>query len=290
VAKVLFFGLPLGALTLLDAGHTLTHAIICRSECLGLRRLRRQLGQERVLIKPRLDDARITQLAGDEPELVVSWFWTEKLPARVIALAPLGGLGVHPSLLPRHRGADPYYWTILRGDELTGVTAHVLDAEYDTGAILATRELRVDPSWNAWTLAKKLDRPSLKLLREVVTQRRSLHPTPQDELESTEAPSPTDEQLELDIGGSAELVLRHIRAAAPFPGAYFYAGEKAFAIVNAEPWPSFPKTLAPGECARHEGNVVLRCGYGALRLVALRDESTDETSADPARIAALLGI
>jgi methionyl-tRNA formyltransferase len=287
--RILFFGLPLGALTLAHAGHTITRAIICRKACLGLRRIRRVLGPERVLVKPQLDAARLRDLAGDAPELVVSWFWTEKLPREVIALAPLGGLGVHPSLLPRHRGPDPYYWTILRGDTVTGVTAHLLDAEYDTGAMLGKRELAVDPHWNAWTLAKKLDRPSLHLLREVVATRRNLVPEAQDEALHTLAPSPTEDTLELNVHDSAESVLAQIRAAAPFPGAYFYVGDSATAVLYGHVTDRFPAALAPGECALHDGQVVLRCGSGALALTAVRDESTDQTVTDPARIAALLG-
>ena len=69
----------------------------------------------------------------------------------VLEVAPLGAIGVHPSLLPRHRGPDPYFWAIESGDLETGVTAHRLEEEYDTGAILAQRRLAIDASWNSWT-------------------------------------------------------------------------------------------------------------------------------------------
>jgi methionyl-tRNA formyltransferase len=286
--RILFFGLPIGALALQHAGHTITRAVICRRECLGLRRIRRVLGTRRVLVKPHLNEARLLDFAKDEPELVVSWFWTEKLPREVITLAPLGSLGVHPSLLPRHRGPDPYYWTILRGDPIAGVTAHMLETEYDTGAILGRRELAVDPAWNAWTLAKKLDRPSLQLLCEVVEARRTLVPEPQNDALHTLAPAPTEDTLELNVHESAEEVLRQIRAAAPFPGAYFYVGDRAMAVLEARSTNKFPAALAPGECALHEGVNVLRCGTGALALCLVRDESTGETVAEAARIAVLL--
>src|SRR3954468_19887327 len=88
----------------------------------------------------------------------------------VIEAAPRGGIGVHPSLLPRHRGPDPTYWAIASGDEVTGVTVHRIEADYDTGAILAQEPLRIDPAWNAWNLARALDRPSLRLLRATVAR------------------------------------------------------------------------------------------------------------------------
>jgi methionyl-tRNA formyltransferase len=62
----------------------------------------------------------VARIAAAEPELLVSWFWTKRVPARVRALAPLGAIGVHPSLLPRHRGPDPFFWAIDQGDRAGG--------------------------------------------------------------------------------------------------------------------------------------------------------------------------
>ena len=75
------------------------------------------------------EDALVSAVRAAEPDLLVSWFWTKKLPASVLAIPRLGTLGVHPSLLPRHRGPDPTYWAIRSGDAITGVTAHRLEAE-----------------------------------------------------------------------------------------------------------------------------------------------------------------
>ena len=101
----------------------------------------------------------VARVRAAAPDLLVSWFWTKRIPARLLSVAP--AVGVHPSLLPRHRGPDPYFWAIDAGDETTGVTAHRLDATYDTGPILAQRTLEIRPSWDAWRLARALDRPSL---------------------------------------------------------------------------------------------------------------------------------
>ncbi len=139
-----------------------------------MRRLKRLLAGRPVELKPDVNARRTIELVrAAAPELIVSWFWTTKLPEKLIALAP--AFGVHPSLLPRHRGPDPYFWAIDCGDAVTGVTAHRIAGEYDTGAILAQRELGIDPAWSAWTLARKLDRPSLALLlRETARARAEL--------------------------------------------------------------------------------------------------------------------
>src|SRR5262249_3710263 len=153
--RIAFFGLPLAALLLAQDGHEIVYAAVCRPQAIGVRRLKRTLGasvEMRPDVKSSVTFARVRDA---RPDLVVSWFWTTKIPARLVELAPLGGFGVHPSLLPRHRGPDPYFWAIDLGDEVTGVTAHRLAAEYDTGAILGSRTLPIDPAWNAWTLAKR---------------------------------------------------------------------------------------------------------------------------------------
>lgn len=265
--KVAYFGLPLGALLLARDGHELVSVAICRHQCLGLRRARRVFG-ERLRVLPRTDDARLLERMADA-ELLVSWFWTRKLPMSLVDARPLGGFGVHPSLLPRHRGPDPYFWAIEAGDPVTGVTAHRLAREYDTGAILGKKELAIDPAWNAWTLAKRLDRPSLALLREVTrafAEGRPPAEVPQDEGRATDAPEPDDELAAIDPERPLAAVLRRIRALAPAPGAYLPIGDDEVTIVAAEAFPRPPKNLEPGDLAVVRGTAVLAVGDGAIAL------------------------
>ncbi|HEY2512320.1 MAG TPA: formyltransferase family protein, partial [Polyangiaceae bacterium] len=222
----------------------------------------------------------LAKVRAQSPELLVSWFWTTKLPAALLGVAPGGAFGVHPSLLPRHRGPDPYFAAIDAGDALTGVTAHRLDGEYDTGAILAQRELPIDAAWSSWQLARALDRPSLALLRDIA---RGPLPagTAQDETQATLAPTPADEELELDWSWPSERLLRRIRAAAPWPGAWTFFGEEAVTVVSAAPARSFPRALEPGEAAVVDGRAVIRTGDGALALLRGRmDAAEDEEPYD----------
>ncbi|MEO8877322.1 MAG: formyltransferase family protein, partial [Polyangiaceae bacterium] len=233
-------------------GHDLVYAGICRRSAIGTRRLKKTL-RDRVAIVPNLDDENIAKRLTDlKPDLLVSWFWTKRIPKSILQIAPLGTVGIHPSLLPRHRGPDPYFWAVDSGDEKTGVTAHRLDEEYDTGDLLARRELVIDPSWSAWTLAKKLDRPSLALLRQI-TRELAEGETPdanaQDESQATEAPSPTDDDLEISFQWPAEKIVRRVRAASPWPGAFFRLGDDAITLTEARVTHDFPRALAPGEAA-----------------------------------------
>jgi methionyl-tRNA formyltransferase len=297
--RIAFVGLPLAALLLRADGHDVVWAGVCRREAIGTRRLRRAIGRENVSMMPDLD-----RLAGSvrdrRPDLVVSWFWTRKVPASFLAVAPLGAIGVHPSLLPRHRGPDPYFWAIDAGDELTGVTAHMLDREYDTGAILARRELRIEPSWNAWTLAKKLDRPSLALLRETVrafADGSPPRPVTQDDTLASLAPQPSDDDLEIRWTDEAARIERRVRAASPWPGAFTAIGDVALTLTTVRAGAadkSILAALAPGEAiVRSDGMAVVRAGDGVVELLGGRadgDESDDEEERplDAPAIAALI--
>lgn len=216
----------------------------------------------------------MSELRAAAPQLVVSWFWTTKLPATVLAMAP--AVGVHPSLLPRHRGPDPYFWTIDAGDAETGVTAHLLDAEYDTGPVLGQARVRVEPTWNAWELARALDRPSLRLLRDVVkafAEGRAPEPVAQDERTATAAPAPTDEDLAIAWSWPAARIERRVRAAAPWPGAWTEIGRRIVTLVRVRPTTEFPRALEPAEATvRTDGIAVVRASDSAVELHEGRDE------------------
>lgn len=278
--RIAFFGLPLAGVLLARDGHELVYAGVLVEK--GLRRLARSLPAERLHRMPDLNAAAtVERVRQAKPELLVSWFWVKPIPPQLLAIAP--AVGVHPSLLPRHRGPDPFFSAIDEGDEVTGVTAHRLDATYDTGPMLARRELRIDPTWDAWRLARALDRPSLRLLREVVGAYASGHPPvaePQDETHATQAPAPLEEDLALAWSWPAERLARRVRASAPWPGAWTEIGDAMVILTQVRVTSEFPAVLAPGEAAvRADGTAVVRAGDLALELLAGRAED-DETPLD----------
>ncbi len=275
--RVAFFGLPLAAMLLARDGHSIVYAAACRPAP-GFRRLRTRIAPGKTWLRPDVTDSRVVSaVRAASPDLLVSWFWTTKLPEAILAIAP--GVGVHPSLLPRHRGADPYFWAIDCGDETTGVTAHQLDVAYDTGAVLEQRRLSLDPVWDAWRLARALDRPSLALLRDVVrayAEGRAPVPTAQDERAATTAPEPTDEDLAIRWSWSAERIERRVRAAAPWPGAWTEIGDRIVTILRVRATEDYPRALAPAEAAvRPDGTAVVRAASGAIELLAGRNDDDD---------------
>ena len=275
--RIAHFGLPLAAVLLNRDGHDVCLSVAPPIEAPGGRRLRRESRETLVLhaepglgrARGRTFEDRVTrELVRARPELIVSWFWTRRIPAEWLALATHGGIGAHPSLLPRHRGPNPYYAAIDAGDRETGVTVHALTPEYDDGALLLARSIPIGER-DSWQLARALDRPSLALLREAVAGFARGEP-PEPRAQPTEgitwAPEPEGEALRVTWTWPTARVLQRIRALAPVPGVALDVEGLEMFVTRASAAPSFPSALEPGEAAvvGAPAVLVLRTGDGAV--------------------------
>jgi methionyl-tRNA formyltransferase len=291
--KVGYFGLPLGAYLLLCDGHRLDPCVLSPVDGPGRRRVRALLPTASLLDArgqpPRAFAERIEQaLDRAQPELIVSWFWTRLLPAAWLSAARFGGIGVHPSLLPRHRGPNPYFWTIDAGDREAGVTLHELAPEYDTGATLLQRTIPVGER-NSWQLARALDRPSLALLREGVrrfAEGRVPAAHEQQAGDATWAPEPTGRELAVDWSWPTIRVLRRIRALSPVPGLAVEVRGLRFFVTRARVAEQFVTALEPGEAAvvGLSETLVIRTADGAIaveRATVSAEESDDDDALEP---------
>ncbi|MES1173802.1 MAG: formyltransferase family protein [Myxococcales bacterium] len=293
--KVGYFGLPLGAHLLLRDGHELDPCVLSPLPAPGRRRVAARVPAGALIDalgapKQETNRAIAEALQRSQPELIVSWFWTRLLPASWLNAAPNGGIGVHPSLLPRHRGPNPYFWSIDSGDQETGVTLHTLAPEYDTGTILLQRSIPVGGR-NSWQLARALDRPSLALLREGVGRFARSHPptpTAQDEQAATWAPEPTGRELGVDWHWPTERVLRRIRAISPVPGLAVEVSGLRFFVTRAETATDYVAALEPGEASvvrsgSASETLTIRTADGAiavLRATLTGDGHDDEEEAE----------
>lgn len=274
--RFLYFGLPLGALRLAAEGFVPAAACIGHPDAPGMRRVRRTLGARGVLVlgRPDLDDAAVRRtLLSCRAEAILSWFWPRLIPGQLLDAMRRGAFGVHPSLLPRWRGPDPYFWTVRRGDRETGVTLHRLETSYDTGALIASRRLKVKRGEDSWQLARRLDRPSLGLLLDCarrLARGETLEGSPQDESLATEAPRPSDDDLAIDWRTPAREIVRLVRAAAPWPGATARIGEHDVEVIAARAVRAVPRALEPSEAWRSPEGVVVKAQKGGVLLVAVR--------------------
>jgi methionyl-tRNA formyltransferase len=82
-------------------------------------------------------------LRGLEPDLVLCWGFSWKIPQEALDVPRYGAVNQHPALLPRHRGPIPLSWALREGDPVFGITWHRMDAELDTGPILAQTSIPI---------------------------------------------------------------------------------------------------------------------------------------------------
>ena len=181
----------------------------------------------------------VEQLTRFTPDVIVVAAFGQILPQSVLAMPRLGCLNIHPSLLPRFRGASPVASAILAGDDFTGVSLMVMDEGLDTGPILARAQIPISAQDTTGSLTTKLSWLGARLLGEVLIHwtRGELTPRPQDESEATYCGPITKEEGEIDWRLPAIDIWRRVRAFHPWPGCYTRWRGRRLKIVEAVPLP-----------------------------------------------------
>jgi methionyl-tRNA formyltransferase len=227
-----------------------------------------------------------------DPELVFVVGWSQLVREPFIALAREGVFGMHPTLLPLHRGRAPIPWAILSGLARTGVTLfEIVDATADSGAIIGQEVVEIAPDETATTLFDRIAEAHVVLIREYVPRliERSAPRTRQDPARASSWPKRVPADGIIDWETQARYLYDWVRAQTrPYPGAFTFLGEEKVVVWRARPVDldgAFPSGGAPAGtivAARPEGPVVA-CGEGALVLEEV------ETSARELAVGALLG-
>lgn len=155
------------------------------------------------------------------PDLLVMAFVTLYLPMSLAALAPLGAINFHPSLLPAHRGISALPWTILCGDRLAGLSVYFVDEGVDTGDVIVQKSVEIGEDDDVKTLYfKKIYPLGVRALCEAVALVAAGNPPRirQDEAAAGYDPPLSREHLLIDWGSGLEDARRKIRAGNPGPG------------------------------------------------------------------------
>ena len=88
-------------------------------------------------------------------DAVIKGSWSEKFSEETLKVLPFCFINVHPSLLPKYRGPNPYAQAILHNEKISGITFHLMDAGYDTGAVLHRKEVKILPEDTAGSLKQR---------------------------------------------------------------------------------------------------------------------------------------
>jgi len=275
--KVVFMGTPrfsVPALTKLAGnGHQIV-AVYCRPD--------RPSGRGRNLVAPPVKEAAlklglkvvqpeslksgqaVAKLASFKPDIIVVAAYGMILPQAVLDIPELGCLNIHPSLLPRHRGASPVAAAILAGDEFTGVSIMLLDAGLDTGPVLSSAQIPIRDYDTTSSLADRLSVLAAQLLSEVMVAYPAgeLVPEAQPEAGATYSHTIKKSDGRIDWQLPAVTIWRQVRAYQPWPGSYSRWQGKTLKIIKAVPLPA-TGDVNPGQVVElTEKNAAFGIGTG----------------------------
>lgn len=149
------------------------------------------------------------------------------VPRRLLEYPPRGAINLHPSLLPRHRGAAPIHAPLLAGEDITGVTTMYMDEGLDTGDIILQERVAIAEDANAGDLHDLLAVEGAELLVRTLdlVEAGTAPRLPQDEAKATYAPKVQKEAI--DWERPAQEIVRRVRGLSPFPGVFtHWRGER----------------------------------------------------------------
>ncbi len=208
------------------------------------------------------------------PDLIITAAYGKILPQRMLDIPEFGCINVHASLLPKYRGAAPVQYSIMNGDDVTGVTIMKMDAGMDTGDMLRSIEVPIDIDDTTDSLMDKLGFAGRDLLLQSIDDyvEGRIEPVPQDEALVTFTSPVKPEDAVIDWSLSARQIHDKIRALTSWPGCSTTFGGKRVKIYSSaleeECEDGVPGSLLPSK----KGTLKVRCGKGAVYILELQFE------------------
>jgi methionyl-tRNA formyltransferase len=205
-----------------------------------------------------------------DPDLIFVVGWSQLVLDEFIGIPRHGVFGMHPTLLPKHRGRAAIPWAILSGLAKTGVTLfEIADGTADSGPILGQVEIPVSRDETATSLYERVTAAHVELVREVV--RRLLdgtaERTPQDTRRASSWPKRTPADGIIDWETRAPYLYDWVRAQTrPYPGAFTFHGEDKLVVWQARPVELDEEAPAGTVVALDGEDAVVACGEGGLVL------------------------
>ena len=292
--RTIFFGSPEFAVPCLDALHEISEVVAVISQ--PDRPAGRGLAMRPPAVKQRalelgLDVWQPTKvrtaefaerLRSLEADVAVVVAYGRILPRAVLEAPRAGCVNVHASLLPRWRGAAPIQWSIVHGDEETGVTLMQMDEGMDTGPILATASTRIEVDDDAATLSERLSTMGAALLREQLPRYVAGELTPGAKTTPRRRWRRFSDKAHgrIQWNKSARAVHNQIRGMNPWPGAHTLLGERRIKVHRALATTLDPEGARPGQViALDPEGILVACAEGTLEIQELQESGRKRVDA-----------
>lgn len=200
------------------------------------------------------------------PDLAVVAAYGLIIPRKFLDVPRFGFVNIHPSLLPKYRGASPIQAVLLSGDKETGVTVMKMDEKMDHGPLLAQKKTKLSGAETYEELGTRLFDLGAELLTEILPRYLSgeIVPLEQDHAKATVTRLIKKQDGKIDWRFPAERIERMVRAYMPWPGAYTFWQGARLMILKSSVFDRNEKNNTPGKVMQKHGTVVVACGCGQL--------------------------
>ena len=215
----------------------------------------------------------IEQIAALGADLAVTAAFGQILSEKFLSVFPCGVINVHASLLPLYRGASPIQWSILNGDEYTGITIMKTVKEVDAGDILLQKRVKIGEKETAGELFDRLAVLGGEAVCEAVDLISSgkAEFTPQDSAKATHCGMITKADGKMDFSRTARELDCFVRGMTPWPSAYFAIDGKRIKVFDVES-STFRGAEGTVLAADKENGLVIGCKDGSVRVRILQPE------------------
>jgi len=216
------------------------------------------------------------------PDLVVLAAYGQWLPKEIIDQPPLGCLNIHPSLLPKYRGAAPINWAIINGEKATGITIMQMAEELDAGDILLQEETLIGVNETFDQLHDRLAHRGAELLMQSIemTMNGIARRVPQDKAGVTYAPRLRKEDGLLRWEQDVSAIVNLIHGLSSAPGAFTFLDRKKLKIFSAKA-ETADTDVAPGTiCNRNGKGLMVAAVNGWVHLLDVQMENKKRMAAE----------
>jgi methionyl-tRNA formyltransferase len=202
------------------------------------------------------------------------------LPKEILSGTKFGCINIHPSLLPKWRGAAPINHTIMNGDKETGVDIIKMDEGIDSGNVIAEEKFLLNGDEDYLMLAEKLSKMGAELLVQTLKklEKGEVREVKQDAALATYAKKIEKSECEIDWKKSAVEIERKVRALDGFLGAYFFYGEEKIKIFKAK---ILDENLVKAEAGKIlDEKLSIQCGKGIIQPQILQRQGKNRVTID----------
>ena len=224
----------------------------------------------------------IEKIASAEPDFIVVVAYGKILPKALLQIPKKACINIHASLLPEWRGAAPIQFSLMNGDQKTGVCTMLMEEGLDTGDILLSKETEILPEELVDGLSNRLSIMGAELIVKTLDEFDQIRPEPQNHDSATYARLIKKEDRIIDWHQDASVVYGRFRALTPRPGVFTTFGKKRLKINLLRLMEIRPdaSSAQPGTVISIDGEgFEITCGSGTVSILSCQPENKNEMSA-----------